>query len=289
MPRRKLEELNLLDDFLFGSMVTYPEIGEKFTKELLKTIFQKDFGKLKVIPQRVYYGSDTDRHGARLDVYLEEEEADGLATVYDVEPDKNDDLEDQIAVPFRVRFYHAKIDSNSLRSGESYLKLKRVIVIMIMPYDPFGMDRMIYTIRRKCEEEPDMPYEDGARTLFLYTKGKRGNPPEELRQLLHYMEDTRIENARNESLSSIHEMVEVVKHDREVSLEYMKVAEREEMLIRKGIKQERVNTERERQRADVAEQRADIAEQELERVKKELEELKRSRNPEYLSGLTKPE
>ena len=46
MPRRKLEELNLLDDFLFGSMVTYPEIGEKFTRELLKTIFQKDFGKL---------------------------------------------------------------------------------------------------------------------------------------------------------------------------------------------------------------------------------------------------
>lgn len=74
MPRRKLEELNLLDDFLFGSMVTYPEIGEKFMRELLKVIFQRDFGKLKVIPQKVYYGSNTDKHGARLDVYLEEPE-----------------------------------------------------------------------------------------------------------------------------------------------------------------------------------------------------------------------
>ena len=87
MARRKLEELNLLDDFLFGSMVTYPGIGEAFTRILLKIIFQRDFGKLKVIPQRPLLGSDTDLHGARLDVYLEEdtpgENTPGNATIYD--------------------------------------------------------------------------------------------------------------------------------------------------------------------------------------------------------------
>lgn len=46
MAKRKLEDLNLLDDFLFGSMVTHPEVGEKFVRESLKTIFGKDFGKL---------------------------------------------------------------------------------------------------------------------------------------------------------------------------------------------------------------------------------------------------
>lgn len=85
------------------------------------------------------------------------------------------------------------------------------------------------------------------------------------------MEDTKKENAQNESLRGIHKMVETVKHDREVSLEYMKIAEREEMLIRQGMKEERVNTERERQRAD-------RAEQELERLKKELEKLKHHTN-----------
>ena len=35
MQRRKLENLNLLDDFLFGTMVTYPGIGEAFVRELL--------------------------------------------------------------------------------------------------------------------------------------------------------------------------------------------------------------------------------------------------------------
>ena len=58
---RRLEELNLLDNFMFGTMVSYPTIGEQFLRELLKIIFQKEFDKIKVVPQKVYYGSDTDR------------------------------------------------------------------------------------------------------------------------------------------------------------------------------------------------------------------------------------
>ena len=73
--RKTLKELNLLDDFLFGILLTYPEVGEKFSRALLQTIFQREFGKLTVIPQKIYYGSDTDQHGARLDVYMEEEDA----------------------------------------------------------------------------------------------------------------------------------------------------------------------------------------------------------------------
>ena len=30
MQRRKLEELNLMDDFLFNEVLTHPETGEKF-------------------------------------------------------------------------------------------------------------------------------------------------------------------------------------------------------------------------------------------------------------------
>ncbi|MDY3249091.1 MAG: hypothetical protein SOX32_01935 [Candidatus Choladocola sp.] len=95
MERRKLEDLNLIDDFLFGTMVTYPEIGEQFVREILQIIFRREFGRLVIMPQKVYYGSDTDKHGARLDVYLEEADnaAPGGAVVYDVEPDQNADEE----------------------------------------------------------------------------------------------------------------------------------------------------------------------------------------------------
>ena len=63
MHKKKLKELNLLDDFLFFKMLNYPEIGEEFSRELLKIIFGKSFEKLVVVPQKVYYGSDTDKHG----------------------------------------------------------------------------------------------------------------------------------------------------------------------------------------------------------------------------------
>lgn len=264
MAKRELKDLNLLDDFLFGSMLTYPGIGETFVRELLKTIFQREFGTLTIVPQKVYYGSNTDKHGARLDVYIEESLEDmnypDAATVYDVEPDTDNDKDAVRAIPKRIRFYHAKIDARSLKAGQDYNCLKNVITIMIVPFDPFGLDRMVYTIQSKCLEEPDMPYDDGAKSIFLYTKGKKGNPPEELKQLLQYMEHTTKENARNESLQNIHQMVDIVKQDGEVSLEYMKAYEREQMLLRQGKKMEAVNTERERQRADAAESRADAAE-----------------------------
>ena len=277
MAKRKLEDLNLLDDFLFGSMVTHPEVGEKFVREILKTIFGKDFGKLTVVPQKVYYGIDTDKHGARLDVYLEEsppKNTGDVATVYDMESDKNDDHSAVRALPRRVRFYHAVIDGNSLKSGESYKRLKDVFVILITSYDPLNGHRMVYTIRNMCQEMPSLPYEDGAQTIFLYTKGTEGDPPKELRELLYYMENTTEENAINDSLKRIHQMVMLVKHDKEVKLSFMKIFEREEMLIKQGQEQgqllEQANTERERQRADSAEQRAAHAEQEIKRLKELL-------------------
>ena len=276
MARRKLEDLNLLDDFLFGSMVTHPDIGEKFVRELLKIIFGRDFGKLTVVPQKIYYGTDTDMHGARLDVYLEENPSakEEEAVVYDVEPDKNSGTKEIEVLPRRVRFYHAKIDGDSLKSGESYEKLKNVIVILITPYDPFGLNRMVYTVRNMCEEVPSMPYDDGARTIFLYTRGTQGDPPKELRQLLHYMEHTTEENASNDNLKILNQMVDRVKHDREVSLNYMKVAEWEEMLIKQGREEEKANTERERQR--VEEEKAN-AERERMRAEKEKANTERER------------
>ena len=205
MVKRKLEDLNLLDDFLFGSVVNYPEIGEKFIRELLNVILGKEIGKLTVIPQKVYPGSDTDKHGARLDVYIE----------------------------------------------------------------------------KNCADEvPTMPYDDGSRTIFLYTKGTEGIPSEELEKFLHYMEHTTEENAVNDNLRNIHKMVNLVKQDEEVSLEYMKIFEREEMLVQQGIqqgiqqgrKEEQVNTKREYQRAEKEKARADQLEKELQQLKRKLEQ-----------------
>ena len=236
MAKRTIEQLNLLDNFLFGKMMSDPKIGEEFSRILVRIILGRDYEHLKVVPQKIFYGADTILHGARLDVYIEQDEiteVNAENTVIDIEPEQKSDTESIQSIPKRVRFYHSKIDQGCLNSGENYNQLKCVYVIMIMPFDPFDRNRMIYTIKNSCIEEPDMEYEDGARTMFLYTHGEKTEGVSEgLKQLLTFMEKTQRENAVNEDLKTIQNMVEEIKKNQEVSIEYMKIHEREEMLQR---------------------------------------------------------
>ena len=268
MQRRKLEELNLLDDFLFNAMLAYPDTGEAFIRKLLETLFDRKFPHLKIRAQESFAGVNMDLRGARLDVYIEEDgsvqiNGDEIPTVYDVEPDHNHKSAEIKAFPKRARFYHAMIDRRSLKAGENFGKMKKVYVIFICDYDPFGYDRVLYTIKNRCLEEPTMPYEDDAETWVLYTRGKKGNISESLRQLLSYMENTNQNNAINEDLRDIQQMVDQVKRDGEVSLRYMKWFEHDQMMYEQGRKEEQENTERERK---IAEQERKNAEQEKKRA-----------------------
>ena len=122
-----------------------------------------------------------------------------------------------------------------------------------------------------------MPYDDGAQTTVLYTKGTKGDDiSEELRQFLNYMENTTQTNAVNDTLKDIQKMVDIVKQDGEMSLSYMKGFERDTIMYEKGQAAERKNTEKERQRADSAEKARMIAEEEkIEAQKETTEALKR--------------
>ena len=237
--KKKLEELNLLDDFLFGTLISHPIYGERFAKILIKTILNRDIKILKIVPQMNFYGQDTDRHGARLDVYIEEEGGvvQGnvqLSNIYDIEPDQSNGKASKDALPRRVRFYRSTIDARNLQTGADYNHLKNVVIIMLLPYDPFGYNRMVYTVRNKCLEEPEMEYDDGALNLFLYTRGKTGVISQELMELLQYLENTTWINAVNEPLREVQSMVDKVKCDKEVSISYMKSYERDWMMRNEG-------------------------------------------------------
>lgn len=294
MQRRKLEELNLMDDFLFNAVLTHPETGEKFIHKILKLLFDREFKNLKPSAQKVYAGMNTDLRGARLDVCIEGDYIDiegcEIPSVYDVEPDQNNKVKEVAAFPKRSRFYHAMIDSRSLKTGEDFGKLKQVYVIFICNYDPFGYDRVLYTIKNRCLEEPEMDYDDGAETLVLYTKGKKGTISEELRQFLNYMENTDQKNAVNEELQDIQRMVDVVKRDGEVSLRYMKSFEHDQLMYAQGEEPgrelgreegrlaEMKNTERERKIAEKEKSRADMAQYRIKELEAELKKYKEKLN-----------
>ena len=86
-----------------------------------------------------------------------------------------------------------------------------------------------------------MPYDDGDRTIFLYTGGTKGHPTEQLRQLLHYMENSVAKNACIKELQELHKMVVAVKQDGEVGLAYMKSFEIEVKIRQEGIEEGEVS------------------------------------------------
>ena len=244
---RRLEELNLLDNFLFQEMVSGEEDGAEFCRILLKTILNRTIHKVKVIPQKNIPGVDTDRHGIRLDAYIEEErladgeelEAEVESDIYDIEPNKV--YEKGKILPRRMRYYHGLIDTKLLAAGTRYDRLPNVVIIVILPYDPFGQNRMVYTIENHCVEDASVCYDDGVKKIFLYTKGTEGNPGRELQDMLKYMEESTEENVTNPDIEKVHRFVQKIKHKAEIGVNYMKSWEWDEMIreeaTREGMEQ----------------------------------------------------
>ena len=221
---KELEDMNLVDNFLFGTAVSNEEYGPLITGTILETIFHREIRIKNVQSEKVVWPTNPDLHGIRLDAYIEEEAAAvELGNIYDIEPEKKSG--EKTLLPKRCRYYHNRIDENQLKAGKEYYQLPTVWVIFITTFDPFSENRMVYTIRRLCVEEPDMLYDDGESTLFLYTKGTKGNPPDDLRELLRYMNETTSENACSPSLEKVQACIDKIKQDPTVRREYMDLQE----------------------------------------------------------------
>ena len=96
---KKLEDMNLVDDFLAYSLTAHRMYGEEASRYILKCILQRRIGHLTVVPQKVWYGEEPESHGVRLDVYLDEENGE----IFDMEPDNNGGSDSVGALPRRVR------------------------------------------------------------------------------------------------------------------------------------------------------------------------------------------
>ena len=175
--KKKLEELDVMDDFLMSAIASNPEVGVPFCRRLLSVLLQREIGQVRVMAQYSIPAATPGLRGIRMDVEVEEIVKDkesgeeGIANVYDVEPH----LEDKCNLPRRNRFYQAKIDGSHMVSGQKdFSALPNLYVITITDYDPFGLDYMMYTIHNKCEEVPDMQYNDGLQFIYFYTEGIYG-------------------------------------------------------------------------------------------------------------------
>lgn len=92
---KPFEELDIMDDFLMNVTADDKEVGEEFSRTLLKGLLQRDLGKIQVNIQKVHFPKMPNHRGIRLDVEINEyEDIEGkatLKTVYDIEPNKRQD------------------------------------------------------------------------------------------------------------------------------------------------------------------------------------------------------
>ena len=192
------------------------------------------------------YGNDTNLKGIRMDVEIlenqtemgrdtdsaTEEEQALVDAIYDVEMEKK--AEKQKELPWRTRYYHSKLDGRHMRSGAEYEKLPDCYVIFISNFDPFGMDRILYTVKNGCVEAPEMPYDDGARTLFFYTRGKVGDVPDVVQTTLNYIENSNAKNAVDNDLKILDEIVSGVKTNQKEVERYMVMMRSGEEIYQEG-------------------------------------------------------
>lgn len=129
-------------------------------------------------------------------------------------------------LPKRSRYYQGHIDVSLLEPGiVDFNRLNDAYIIIIAPFDLWGLGRYRYTFRMKCEEEPSLHLEDGACRIFLNTRGTCPDGiSQELIDFLHYVENSSAIEGKiegSEKLQRIHNRVRKVKENEEVGVKYM--------------------------------------------------------------------
>lgn len=219
--KKSLQDLTLLDRFLFAEVMEDPKTFEN----ILSIILGEDIS-IKGRPQSEHENRTSPlKRQVRLDVWAEDE----TDAVYNIEAQK----ENTKNLPHRSRFYPALIDSKLLDPGEvDFSNMKDCYSIIIAPFDLFGRGLYQYTFQMTCAET-GQPLEDGATRIFLNTHGKNSEDiSPELKELLYYMEHTTEEISCSTSrLQQIKNHVNIVKSSEEIGVKYMQ--EWEEKILEK--------------------------------------------------------
>lgn len=214
--KKRLQELTIKDNFMFGAVMAY----EDMCRQLLEMVLEFPIERVEVSKEHslIYH---PEHKGVRLDVYARDENH----THYNVEMQVGKDA----SLPRRSRYYHSQIDMELLLSGASYPELPDSYVIFICDYDPCGKEKYKYTFRNCCEEVSSLALEDGSCTIYLSTCGKNDREvSEELVKFLRYVKaDLAGSTAdfEDEFVRRLQEAVRKVKESREMEERYMLLEE----------------------------------------------------------------
>ena len=220
--RKKLQELTIRDNFMFGAVMVDGEL----CREFLELVLKFPIAKVTVSKEKSFVYHPQYR-GVRLDVYA----ADENQTHYNIEMQ----VMYKRNLGKRSRYYHSQIDMELLMAGSEYKQLPDSYVIFICDFDPFFQKKYQYTFEMVCREDGKASLEDGSKTIFLSTHGENADEvPEGLVQFLEYVKAGNtdcVEVAGNGFVQKIQNAVREIKASREMEERYM--------LLEELIKEER--------------------------------------------------
>ena len=215
--KKTLQELDLIDNFLSNAIASNRELGEPFYRLLLSVLLGKELKTVRVLAQQVIPAATPELRGIRMDVEITEYDEGTVTNIYDMEPH----LRDGLHLPKHNRYYQAKIDGRYVKRGlKDFSEIPNLYVITITNYDIFGRDYMMYTVRNKCEEIPDMEYDDGLQFIYFNTKGQKGGS-QAIKNMLKYIQNSDSKNAVDDATRKIDYYVRKVKNLPEVEAGYM--------------------------------------------------------------------
>ena len=106
---KTLEEMDVIDDFLFVEIMTDDEYGKEVCRMILSLVLKREIGEINYTAQKVVPGISESSHGIRMDAYitehLSEEGTDRPdVRVYDIEPDTQSKKK-KLAKHLTISFY----------------------------------------------------------------------------------------------------------------------------------------------------------------------------------------
>jgi predicted transposase/invertase (TIGR01784 family) len=236
--RKDIQSLNLINGFLFDSVLVDEEDAKIVIGYILSTTYNRKVEVESVTSQKVFQATDTKYHSIRLDAYVKtsEDKSSLNATIYDIEME--DRSSDKADLPKRLRYYNALHDTKFLGASTNYGTLPEYVSITISSYDPFSAGDMYYEANTTLTTHPKIAYKDGITHIFLYCKGvpniKESVHSKKMAEMLKYILSGEKPISPDQGIEDVDKIVSKVKSLPEVTKKYMKQWDREQTIQREA-------------------------------------------------------
>ena len=213
--RKPLEELTLMDDYMFYAVMKRPDLLKKMLECILG---------IKIVDLIYSKGQETmkegyDSRGIRLDVFVKDENG----RWYNIEAQTTDKKD----IAKRTRYNQAVVDVDTLKPGEKVTKLPECYVIFITSFDTHGKDKRLYWFDTRDRFEKDLLFGDGVNRVIVNITGNKGEVSQELLAVIEYL-NTGV--AGDEFTKELDAEVARVKVSDERKREYMTIVRYEDEL-----------------------------------------------------------